>query len=69
LPFSQDRKGWGDHLDAAARVARSVDPTSAEPTAVRAPYLLNVNIPKPGPMPTRCRDRDRGSGGATRASR
>ncbi|MCU0813141.1 MAG: 5'/3'-nucleotidase SurE [Burkholderiaceae bacterium] len=44
IAFSQVNKGWA-HLDAAARVARSVvERVLAEPPA-DGPWLLNVNIP------------------------
>ena len=44
IAFSQVERGWG-HLDAAARVARSViEHVLREPPA-QAPWLLNVNIP------------------------
>ena len=44
IAFSQVDKGWG-HLDAAARLARSVvEHVIALPQAAR-PWLLNVNIP------------------------
>jgi 5'-nucleotidase len=44
IAFSQVEKGWG-HLDAAARVARSViEQVLAQPPAGAA-WLLNVNIP------------------------
>ena len=44
IAFSQVQKGWGD-LDAAARVARAVIEQVLRHPPVRAPYLLNVNIP------------------------
>jgi 5'-nucleotidase len=44
IAFSQVQKGWGD-LDAAARVARSIIEHVLRETPVRAPFLLNVNIP------------------------
>jgi 5'-nucleotidase len=45
IAFSQADKGWA-HLDAAAAVARSVvEAVIASPGALRAPFLLNVNIP------------------------
>ena len=44
IAFSQVQKGWGD-LDAAARVARSVIEQVLKHPPVRAPFLLNVNIP------------------------
>jgi 5'-nucleotidase len=44
IAFSQADKGWA-HLDAAARVARSVvEAVLAQPPAA-GPWLLNVNIP------------------------
>ncbi|CAN7373254.1 5'/3'-nucleotidase SurE [Rhizobacter sp. LjRoot28] len=44
IAFSQVHKGWA-HLDAAARVARSViEQVLATPPA-ESPFLLNVNIP------------------------
>jgi 5'-nucleotidase len=44
IAFSQIEKGW-QHLDAAARLARSViEQVLAHPPS-RSPYLLNVNIP------------------------
>jgi 5'-nucleotidase len=44
IAFSQIEKGW-THLDAAARVARSVIEHVLRQTPARSPYLLNVNIP------------------------
>jgi len=44
IAFSQVAKGWGD-LDAASRVARSVIQQVLRQPPVRAPWLLNVNIP------------------------
>jgi 5'-nucleotidase len=44
IAFSQVQKGWGE-LDAAARVARSVIEQVLARPPVRAPFLLNVNIP------------------------
>ncbi len=44
IAFSQIEKGWS-HLDAAARVARSVIEQVLSQTPARSPYLLNVNIP------------------------
>ena len=44
IAFSQIEKGW-HHLDAAARVARSVIEQALQRAPVRSPYLLNVNIP------------------------
>ena len=44
IAFSQVQKGWGD-LEAAARVARSVIEQVLRDPPVRAPFLLNVNIP------------------------
>ena len=44
IAFSQVQKGWGD-LDAAARVARSIIDHVLHEAPVRAPFLLNVNIP------------------------
>ena len=44
IAFSQVDRGWGD-LDAAARVARSVIEQVLRHPPMRAPYLLNVNIP------------------------
>jgi 5'-nucleotidase len=44
IAFSQVERGWGD-LDAAARVARSVIERVLKHPPLRAPYLLNVNIP------------------------
>jgi 5'-nucleotidase len=44
IAFSQVTKGWGD-LDAAARVARSVIEHVLQKPPLRAPFLLNVNIP------------------------
>jgi 5'-nucleotidase len=44
IAFSQIEKGW-THLDAAARVARSVIEQVLAQVPARSPYLLNVNIP------------------------
>jgi 5'-nucleotidase len=44
IAFSQVNKGWGD-LDAAARVARSIIDHVLRDPPLRAPFLLNVNIP------------------------
>lgn len=44
IAFSQVNKGWGE-LDAAAVVARSVIEQVLRHPPVRAPFLLNVNIP------------------------
>src|SRR5512146_3458761 len=44
IAFSQVEKGWA-HLDAAARVARSVIDHVLKHPPLRSPYLLNVNIP------------------------
>ncbi|HEV7915665.1 MAG TPA: 5'/3'-nucleotidase SurE [Albitalea sp.] len=44
IAFSQIDKGW-THLDAAARVARSVIEQVLAQMPARSPYLLNVNIP------------------------
>jgi len=44
IAFSQVAKGWAD-LDAASRVARSVIQQVLRQPPVRAPWLLNVNIP------------------------
>jgi 5'-nucleotidase len=44
IAFSQVQKGWGD-LDAAAQVARAVIERVLKNPPLRAPYLLNVNIP------------------------
>jgi 5'-nucleotidase len=44
IAFSQLDKGWA-HLDAAARVARSVIEQVVSQTPSDAPFLLNVNIP------------------------
>jgi 5'-nucleotidase len=44
IAFSQVQKGWGD-LDAAARVARHVIEQVLHRPPLRAPFLLNVNIP------------------------
>ena len=44
IAFSQIDKGWM-HLDAAARVARSVIEQVLRQTPARSPFLLNVNIP------------------------
>jgi 5'-nucleotidase len=44
IAFSQIEKGW-HHLDAAARLARSVIEQVLRQQPARAPYLLNVNIP------------------------
>ncbi len=44
IAFSQTEKGWG-HLDAAARVARSLVQQLLAQGLPGAPFLLNVNIP------------------------
>ncbi|HUG25861.1 5'/3'-nucleotidase SurE [Piscinibacter sp.] len=44
IAFSQIDKGWA-HLDAAARVARSVIEEVLRRAPAAAPFLLNVNIP------------------------
>ena len=44
IAFSQIEKGWR-HLDAAARVARSIIDDVLRGPPARSPYLLNVNIP------------------------
>ena len=44
IAFSQVEKGWA-HLDAAARVARNVIQQVLLRPPLRAPWLLNVNIP------------------------
>ncbi len=44
IAFSQADRGWGE-LDAAAAVARSVIEEVLSRPPVRAPWLLNVNIP------------------------
>src|SRR5690606_32543109 len=44
IAFSQVQKGWA-HLDAAARVARSVIEHVLAMPPSRSPFLLNVNIP------------------------
>jgi 5'-nucleotidase len=44
IAFSQIEKGW-HHLDAAARLARSVIEQVLEHPPARSPYLLNINIP------------------------
>ncbi|HJV97158.1 MAG TPA: 5'/3'-nucleotidase SurE [Albitalea sp.] len=44
IAFSQCDKGWA-HLDAAARVARSVIEQVIRERPAHAPFLLNVNIP------------------------
>ena len=44
IAFSQVEKGWG-HLDAAARVARSVIEQVLKHPPLRTPFLLNVNSP------------------------
>jgi 5'-nucleotidase len=44
IAFSQIEKGW-HHLDAAARLARSVIEQVLQRVPARSPYLLNVNIP------------------------
>jgi 5'-nucleotidase len=44
IAFSQIEKGWA-HLDAAARVARSVIEHVLRQAPARSPFLLNVNIP------------------------
>ncbi len=44
IAFSQAQKGWA-HLDAAARVARSVIEQVLQRPPGRASWLLNVNIP------------------------
>src|SRR2546421_8224600 len=44
IAFSQIEKGW-HHLDAAARLARSVIQQVLQRPPARSPYLLNVNIP------------------------
>jgi len=44
IAFSQSDKGWM-HLDAAARVARSVIEQVIRERPAYAPFLLNVNIP------------------------
>jgi 5'-nucleotidase len=44
IAFSQVEKGWG-HLDAAARVARSIIEQVLAQPSVCTPFLLNVNIP------------------------
>jgi 5'-nucleotidase len=44
IAFSQVEKGWA-HLDAAARVARSIIEQILKRPPLRAPWLLNVNIP------------------------
>jgi len=44
IAFSQVKKGWED-LDAAARVARSIIDHVLRRPPLRAPFLLNVNIP------------------------
>jgi 5'-nucleotidase len=44
IAFSQIEKGWR-HLDAAARLARSIIEHALAQGPVRSPYLLNVNIP------------------------
>lgn len=44
IAFSQTEKGWA-HLDAAARVARSVIEQVLSDRPTQSPFLLNVNIP------------------------
>ena len=44
IAFSQVAKGWAE-LDAASRVARSVIQQVLRQPPLRAPWLLNVNIP------------------------
>jgi 5'-nucleotidase len=44
IAFSQVEKGW-EHLDTAARVARSVIELVLRDPPAGAPWLLNVNIP------------------------
>lgn len=44
IAFSQVQKGW-THLDAAARMARSVIEQVLAMPPSRSPFLLNVNIP------------------------
>jgi len=44
IAFSQIDKGWA-HLDAAARVARSIVQEVLRRAPAAAPFLLNVNIP------------------------
>jgi 5'-nucleotidase len=50
IAFSQVEKGWGD-LEAAARVARRVIERVLNNPPMRAPYLLNVNIPNRSDAP------------------
>ena len=44
IAFSQVHKGW-DHVDAAARVARSVVQQMLQQGLPQQPFLLNINIP------------------------
>lgn len=44
IAFSQVDKGWA-HLDAAARVARSIIERALDTLPAAGPWLLNVNIP------------------------
>jgi len=44
IAFSQVERGW-THLDAAARLARSIIEQALRQATPCAPYLLNVNIP------------------------
>ena len=44
IAFSQVHKGW-DHVDAAARVARSVVQQLLQQGLPQQPFLLNINIP------------------------
>ena len=53
IAFSQVEKGWA-HLDAAARVARSVIEHALREPPAGAAWLLNVNIPNRADAAERC---------------
>lgn len=54
IAFSQVEKGWG-HLDAAARTARDIVEAVLQTMGLKAPFLLNVNIPNRSDAPTLAR--------------